>query len=137
MISEGYLMYILRILLIIVIIFGKILSEIYSLILLERGILCFVRIAEINVLTAQNSVSHAVHRSQTINSKTLSLILTISRLIISNLIISSLISNINSQITINISNRISIGNRCTINRISSTHSIPINSTDIRWGGTNF
>lgn len=131
MISEGYLMYILRILLIIVIIYGKIFSEIYSLILLERGILCFVRIAEINVLTAQNSVSHAVHRSQTINSKTLSLILTISRLIIS-----SLISNINSQITINISNRISIGNRCTINRISSTHSIPINSTDIRWVGTN-
>ena len=29
------------------------------------------------------------------------------------------------------------GNRCTINRISSTHSIPINSTDIRWVGTNF
>lgn len=61
----------------------------------------------------------------------------ISNLIISSLIISSLISNINSQITTNISNRISIGNRCTINRISSTHSIPINSTDIRWVGTNF
>lgn len=125
-------MHILRILLIIAIKYDRIFSEIYSLILIERGILCFVRIAEISVLTAQNSASHAAHHLLTINSKTkiLSLILAISRLIIN-----SLISSINSQTITSISNRISTSSRTTIslisNHISSTRSMLTPTTVIR------
>lgn len=133
-------MHILRILLIIAIKYDRIFSEIYSLILLERGILCFVRIAEISVLTAQNSASHAAHHLLTINSKTkiLSLILAISRLIINSLISSinsQTITSISNQTITSISNQISTSSRTTIslisNHISSTRSMLTPTTVIR------